>query len=116
MSYSDVTNQLEVVGFDKTFLDLFSSADAYAEEVTDLESKLKKAMANRGDAAANLEYLVLCCSKRTEFDGIVEREGQNLIIRAVYNDWLYVVEIIPQGNNINLRRWNRYPVTVIPNT
>lgn len=115
MSYSDVTDKIERDGFDKTFLDLFSIADAYAEEVDNLEKKLKTAIANRGDAAANLEYLTLCCSRRTEFDGVVEREGQNLIIRVVYKDWLYILEIIPQENNTTLRKWNRYPVTVIPN-
>ena len=114
MSYSDVTSKIEKNGFDKTFLDLFSIADNYANEVDDLESKLKRAKACRSDAAANLEHLIRCCSNRTEFDGIVEREGQNLIARIVFKDWLYIVEIIPQEENITLRRWNRYSVTVIP--
>jgi hypothetical protein len=115
MSYSDVTDSLENQGFDKTFLDLFTHADCYANEVSELESRLKTALCNRGDAAANLEHLIIAMSRRDEYSDMIERNGQNLIFRAVYSDHLYVIEIIPQEDNSTLRRWNRYPVTVISN-
>lgn len=113
MSYSEVTGRLETEGFNKVFLSIFQEADHWAQKVEELEKQLRSATDSRGLAAGNLEHLVLAASRRDEFKNRVQRDGQNLILRMVYKDELYVVEIIPQGDGKSLRRWNKYPVSVI---
>ncbi|KAA6347181.1 hypothetical protein EZS27_005350 [termite gut metagenome] len=117
MSYSEVTKQLENEGWEKTFFDLVSAADHYSEEADRLEMEYKKALANRGTAASNLEYLILAMVQRDNLRELIEVKPGHTVLRVVARDTLYIVEIILKDDGRDkLIKWKRRPVAIIQNS
>jgi hypothetical protein len=115
MSYSEVTGGLEKNGWEKTFLDLFGEADRYNDEALRLEIEYKKALAGKGTASSNLEYLIMALLRRDGLKELIEISPNQSILRVVSGNTLYVVDIISQeGGKDKLIRWDKYPVVIIP--